>query len=148
MQELCRLNDLPEPPDLEMLTLSQAPFFHNTTSPSAMRALSSSSNEGRHDVRSTSGAHAFSRLVSGGGYASSSGRGSSGSGSACSSSPAREEEVDSVQPHADEEDEEEEEMEEDNDEDEDLNMELEEDEGTGSGAGKHSQTIRDSREIP
>nr|CAH0100209.1 unnamed protein product [Daphnia galeata] len=117
VQELCRLHDLPEPPDLEMLTLAHAvPFFHNNTpSPSTMRALSSSSSN------------------DGGGYASSSGRGSSGSGSACSSSPAREEEVDNVQQNADDDDEDEDEMEE-NDEDEDLHMELEEDEGTSNAA--------------
>ncbi|EFX74065.1 hypothetical protein DAPPUDRAFT_215319 [Daphnia pulex] len=51
VQELCRLHDLPEPPDLEMLTLAHAvPFFHNNTpSPSTMRALSSSSSNDDED---------------------------------------------------------------------------------------------------
>nr|CAG4648715.1 EOG090X0867 [Polyphemus pediculus] len=119
VQELCRLHDLPEPPDLELLNLTHSvPFFHsNTASPSTTRALSSSSSN------------------DGGGYASSSGRGSSGSGSACSSSPAREEEVDSVQQNLDEDDDEDE-MEENDDEDEDLQMELDEDEGTSNATAK------------
>jgi len=116
VQELCRLHDLPEPPDLELLTLTHpVPFMnHSTSSPSAIRALSSSSNDS-------------------GGYASSSGRGSSGSGSACSSSPAREEEVEGVQRNEAEDDEtEDEEM-----EDEDLNMELEDEAANNvPGAGQ------------
>nr|CAG4641799.1 EOG090X0867 [Eurycercus lamellatus] len=130
LQELCRLHDLPEPPDLEMLTLAHSvPFFHNTASPSTMRALSSSSSNDS------------------GGYASSSGRGSSGSGSACSSSPAREEEVDSGQQNAeDEEDEDNDEDEmEDSDEGDDLNMELEEDEGTSNASGKKKEEEMDSQ---
>nr|CAG4636277.1 EOG090X0867 [Eubosmina coregoni] len=113
VQELCRLHDLPEPPDLELLTLTHSvPFFRNTTS-SAMQGLSSSSSNDS------------------GGYASSSGRGSSGSGSACSSSPAREEEVDGIQ-QDDEENGDEEDMEDNDDEDEDNYMELEEEDNSNA----------------
>nr|CAG4638533.1 EOG090X0867 [Cyclestheria hislopi] len=126
-QELCRLHDVPEPPDLQLLSLTQSvPFINNsTTSPSTIRAISSSSNNDS------------------GGYASSSGRGSSGSGSACSSSPVREEEVDNVNHTEPEEDDDEEEME---DADEDLHMELE-DEGANNvtEAGKIKDEEMDSQ---
>lgn len=117
VQELCRLHDIPDPPDLELLNLTRPlPFFHNTTSPSATRALSSSSSS-----------------------SSSSGRGSS----ACSSSPAREEDVDGIQQNVDEDEDEDDEM--DDDEDEDLQMELEEDEGTSNASGKVKEEEMDSQ---
>lgn len=123
VQELCRLNDLPEPPDLELLTLTHSvPFFRNPTS-SAMQGLSSSSSNDS------------------GGYASSSGRGSSGSGSACSSSPNRigeEEEVDCGKNAEEEEEEEEEDMDE---EDEDLHMELEEEDGSSNSDKKKEEEM-------
>nr|CAG4648007.1 EOG090X0867 [Moina brachiata] len=129
IQELCRLHDLPEPPDLELLTITNVPFFHNTASPSPMRALSSSSSN------------------DGVGYASSSGRGSSGSGSACSSSPARDEEVDGVQQNPGDEEESDDEDMDDNqeEEDDDLHMELEEDESTNNAAGKKKEEEMDSQ---
>jgi len=116
VQELCRLHDIPEPPDLELLNLTRPlPFFHdNTTSPSTTRALSSSSSS-----------------------SSSSGRGSSGSGS------AREDDCDGLQQNVDEDEDDEDDM--DDDEDEDLQMELDEDEGTSNASGKVKEEEMDSQ---
>lgn len=130
VQELCRLHNLPEPPDLEMLSLAHSPagvpfLPSSSSSPSAFRPISSA-NEG-------------------GGYASSSGRGSSGSGSACSSSPAREEDVDGVRQNDPEEDDDEDDEEMD-DADEDLQMEMEDEPAdSASGAGKVKEEEMDSQ---
>jgi len=117
VQELCRLHEIPDPPDLELLSLTRPlPFFPNATSPSTTRAHSSSSSS-----------------------SSSSGRGSS----ACSSSPARDEDVDGIQQNVDEDEDDDDDM--DDDEDEDLQMELEEDEGTSNASGKVKEEEMDSQ---
>lgn len=141
VQELCRLHNLPEPPDLEMLSLAHSPagvpfLPSSSSSPSAFRPISSA-NEGLSFIFSfntTSCSTHVLNVDSGGGYASSSGRGSSGSGSACSSSPAREEDVDGVRQNDPEEDDDEDDEEMD-DADEDLQMEME-DEPADSASGE------------